>query len=292
MGENRYTCAMSSAGRTPTIHDVTDRYLAGLEASASTQRQRRWALRDLCEHAEEAGRGHAQDALQPEALAAWLAARETPEDGRPASVAGVRARASAARALTEYVRDHHLVPGLADVGDALSRPDTAAAVHDPRAGRYLLSMASSGSPWGVPAAVWARFSAHVHLLAATGAGENDLARLRVEDLGPRRDVVTLRAGSMPLPDPARRSLEVWLAARSDVVRRLSGSDPAALWIRIHPGKDRRTGVIAPAGLAISARGLRLSFQTVRAALAAEDPRVAEVSVRDVRALGRLEDARA
>ncbi|GEA88751.1 hypothetical protein [Cellulomonas cellasea] len=283
---------MSSAGRSLSIHDATERYLAGLEGSASTQRQRRWALRDLCEHAEEAGRGAAHDALQPEALAAWLTAREAPEDGRPASVAGVRARASAARALTEFVRSHHLVPGLADPADALSRPDTAAAVHDPRAGRYLLSMASSGSPWGVPAAVWARFSAHVHLLAATGAGENDLARLRVEDLAPGHDAVTLRTGTVPLSDPARRSLDVWLAARTDVVRRLSGSDPAALWIRIHPGKDRRTGVIAPAGLAISARGLRLSFQTVRAALAAEDPRVAEVSVRDVRALGRLEDARA
>lgn len=275
-----------------SIHDVTERYLAALEGSASTQRQRRWALRDLCQHATETGRTDAGEALQPDALAAWLAARETPEDGRPASVAGVRARASAARALTEFVRAHHLVAGIADAGDRLSRPDTAAAVHDTRAGRYLLSMASSGCPWGVPSAVWARFCAHVHLLAATGAGENDLARLRVEDLSAAHDVVTLRTGPVPLTDPARRSLDVWLAARTEVVRRLSGSDPAALWIRIHPGKDPRTGVIAPAGLAISARGLRLSFQTVRAALAAEDPRVADVSVRDLRALGRLEDARA
>jgi hypothetical protein len=152
-------------------------------------------------------------------------------------------------------------------------------------------MTSSGSPWGVPPAVWARFAAHVHLLAATGAGENDLARLRVEDLGHGNEVVTLRTGAVRLSDPARRTVDVWLAARAAVVRQLEGTDPAALWIRIHPGKDPRTGVIAPAGLAISARGLRLSFQSVRAALAAEDPRVADVTVRDVRALGRLEDSR-
>lgn len=283
---------MTPTARELSIHDVTERYLANLEGSTSTLRQRRWALRDLGEYATETGRTGAGDALHPDALAAWLTAREQPVDGRTASVAGVRARAGAARALTEFVRTHHLAPAIPEAGDALTRPDTAAAVHDPRAGRYLLSMTSSGAPWGVPAAVWARFAAHVHLLAATGAGENDLARLRVEDLSPAHDEVRLRTGAVALPDHSRHAIEAWLSARTDVVRLLTGSDPGALWVRIHPGKDRRTGVIAPAGLAISARGLRMSFQTVRAALAAEDPRVAEVSVRDVRALGRLEDARA
>lgn len=281
---------MQHTARARSIDDVAERYLEALEASESTRRQRRWALRDLCEYAAEAGRSDAGEALHPESLAAWLAARETPQDGRAASVAGVRARASAARAITDFARERRLVPGLPDLGDALSRPDTVAAVHDPRVGRLLLSRVSQGSPWGVPAAVWARFCAHVHLLAATGARENDLARLRVEDLAARYDAVHLPVGTVALPDAARRSLDVWVAARSGVIRQLEGSDPLALWIRIHPGKDPRTGVIAPAGLAISARGLRLSFQTVRAALAAEDPRIADVSVRDVRALGRLEDA--
>lgn len=266
---------MSGGARASALGEAVQAYLAQLDAAPATVRQRRWALRDLeafiDEHESSAAQGLGE-ALSPPMLAAWLA------ECADSTVSAQRARASAARALVAFARDHFTAPGLMDPGTALALPAAPRAERDADRGRLLLAAAASSRPRLVLPHVWARFVAHIGLLAATGAGEEELAALRVSDaVGPR----VLGA---PVPEATRHAVQTWLTARSWVVRSLQGSDPGALWVRVHAGSDRRTGHIAPAGLAISARGLRLSFTTVRDALAAEGHRVGEVQVRDVRAL--------
>ncbi|MDM8083942.1 hypothetical protein QUV83_04060 [Cellulomonas cellasea] len=266
-------------GRAQSLGEVVEAYLARLDAAPATVRQRRWALRDLEAFVHELDvpqAGTARLALDPATLGDWLAARAD------STVSAQRARASAARALVAFTRDHLGAPDLADPGKTLTLPTAPRAERDADRGRALIAAVSSGRPRSVLPPVWARFVAHVSLLAATGAGEDELAALRVSDaVGPR----VLDA---PLPEAARHAVQAWLAARSWVVQGLQGSDPGALWVRVHAGSDRRTGHIAPAGLAISVRGLRLSFTTVRDALAAEGRHVGDVHVRDVRAVAGRE----
>lgn len=268
--------------------DAAARYLADLEASQSTRRQRAWALADLSGYVLErfSPRSPSLDeVLQEDVLLAWRDGAG--ESGAAASVASARARASTARALARWAVENRLV--RATEHDGLELPAAPPANVDRSAGARLLTVAAGPAPWGVPVAIWARFSAHVHLLAATGAPERDLALLTLEALDldgaaptavrlPHREPLTLDARTS-------RAVERWLVHRAAAVANLEGADPRTLWIRLHPGKDHRTGAIAPAGLTISVRGLRLSFGTVRDALGARDHRLADVSVRDVRALG-------
>jgi hypothetical protein len=271
--------------------DLVNSYLAQLEGSASTQRQRSWALRDLLsfasghrEHGEhgEHGRIPARALLDPDLLAAWVA-HAAADPAAPASQAGLRARASAARALDQFARDGNLL-GSGTTGGAvalrLAAPPDPADV-DRSAARRLLTVAAGPAPWPVHPGVWARFAAHAHLAAGTGAGESTLAAMTLADLSTNR-----AEPPADLPDRARLTIDRWLAVRAALVAGLEGSDPGALWLRVHPSTNRRTGQLAPAGLAISSRGLRLAFTHMVVAAAGVDPRTASVRPRDVRALGR------
>lgn len=266
----------------PALSTVTTAYLGALDAPPATTRQRRWALADLAAFAA-AHLGHpdppAAAVLTPPVLSAWLAPGT--------SVATTRAKASAVRALTTFAAAHQLLPPAPDLDAVLRRPAPAPPAPNHSAGRLLLTAAAHDAPWGVPAPIWTRFAAHVHLLAATGATEAALAGAALDDLTGANTTLTLPgADPCPLPIRTRAALTDWLAVRAGAAATLQGSDPRALWLRLHPGTDRRTGRIAPAGLPISARGLRLSFTVVRDTLAATDPRLTDVSVKDVRALGR------
>ncbi|GAA3822321.1 hypothetical protein [Cellulomonas soli] len=268
------------------LNSVIGRYMSDLEASPATRRQRRWAFEDLVAFVAtrfDTPSPAADLVLREDVLHAWL---ERPgESGHAPSVASARARASAARALTRYAVENRLLVPVAE-GPELRLPAPPPADRDRPAGALLLAAAAGPAPWGVPTSIWARFSAHVHLLAATGATERELALVTLAALGPQnRSIRVPELGVVELGDRAARSLTRWLALRAATVESLQGSDPQTLWIRLHPGKDHRTGVIAPAGLTISPRGLRLSFGTVRDVLGSTDPRLASVTVRDVRALG-------
>ena len=281
---------MSQSTAEPTDHVMSadrlvETYLEQLEGSESTLRQRRWALRDLLAFAgeqQEPARMSAPALLEPDLLIAWVA-RAQNDPVAPASQAGLRARAGAARALDGFARAQGLLgPDTASSpADLTLAAPPSPAETDRSAARILLTVAAGSAPWPVHPGVWARFAAHAHLSAATGAGENELATMTIRDLsgvGP--------AGATGLTDRSRRTIDRWLEVRSALVDELEGSDPGALWLRVHPSTDRRTGRIAPAGLAITVRGLRLAFTHMVAAAAGVDARVVAVRPRDLRALGR------
>ncbi len=268
-----------------SAHQLVETYLAQLEGSESTVRQRRWALRELLAFAGEqadAAWMSAPSLLEADLLTAWVA-RAQHDPVAPASQAGLRARAGAARALDGFARAQHLLgPGEASPSADLTLAAPPSPVETDRsAARHLLTIAAGVAPWPVHPGVWARFAAHTHLSAATGAGENFLATMTVGDLASAG-----AAGTTVLQDRSRRTVERWLEVRSGLVSELEGSDPGALWLRVHPSTNRRTGQVAPAGLAITVRGLRLAFTHMVAAAAGVDERVVSVRPRDLRALGR------
>jgi len=265
-------------------------YLSTLEdASASTRRQRSWALRELLDVASESpATSHALAVLDPTLVATWMAAADAPP--RAASLPGLRARASAVRALARYAEDTRAAaPGTADgLAAALSLPaPIPSGPPDAARVRRLLSAAHPDTPVpGVLPAVWARFCAHVHLLALTGAGEDVLAALPTAAVTGSAITITSpgQAARWALPHPAQLALSAWLPHRAAVAATLRGSDPDALWLRVRPSADHRTGALRPAGLPLSARGLRLAFTTTVALLQLSSPALAGVTTAEVRKL--------
>ena len=283
---------------------LVEDYLATLgAASPSTVRQRRWALGELVAHAGAAGARSAGEVLEAATVSAWVDHAATRQDS-PASLPGLRARAAAARALAGHGEAvGALAPGTLDAlvaALALPAPVPVARTRA-QAVRHLLTLASPERyPGGVLPAVWARFCAHTHLLALTGAREDVCAHLDLASVdaapGPAGSVGSVSTSDLSgqrtwaLGGGARTAVRAWLEARALLVARLEGTDPGALWVRVRPASDRLGGALRPAGLRISDRGLRLSFTTTAALLALSHREVAEVTVADVRAYGRSEAA--
>ncbi len=285
-------------------HQLVESYLATLhDASPSTRRQRSWALTELLTHAAALP---GSPLLDPALITSWIdtAAAEP----HPASLPGLRARASAARALARHAETTGAAPPGTGAALAaalrLPAPPPLPRTKDDRV-RHLLTRAHPDLfPGGLLPPVWARFCAHVHLLAATGAREDVMAGLdlaavgaapttgpttgRTTGPGDGRVRTTDLAGtrSSSLPRPARVALAAWLEARAGVVAGLRGGHPTALWVRVRPSTDRRTGTLRPAGLPLSDRGLRLSFTTTVKLVELTEPAVAELTVADVRGYGR------
>lgn len=92
--------------------------------------------------------------------------------------------------------------------------------------------------------------------------------------------------SWALPEPARVAVNGWLRDRAVLAALLQGADPGALWLRVRPSTDLRTGALRPAGLPVSDRGLRLAFTTTVTVLALEDPDLGELSTANLRAYAR------
>ncbi len=280
-------------------------YLSTLEgASPSTRRQRAWALGELLAHAESQLPG--AELLSPEVVTSWIDTAATTEP--PASLPGLRARAGAARALALHAERAGAVPAgtwqVLATALRLPAPATVVRTRDD-AVRHLLTRAHPDlSPGGVLPAVWARFCAHTHLLALTGAREDVMAHLDLaavgassEGPGAERAGTTVTTTDLDgahrwsLSTPTRVAVTAWLEHRAAVVAALTGGAPTALWVRVRPSSDRRTGRLRPAGLPLSDRGLRLSFTTTLARVALAEAPVRDVTVADVRAHGRRSSGR-
>lgn len=177
--------AAARAPRPTALSRLVDGYLATLGAtSPSTQRQRTWALRELVARVDASGPSSPAAVLAPDPVRAWLDSAATAEP--PASLPGLRARASAVRALTQHAETTGAVPvgTAAALAGVLRMPAPPLAPGpDPDPVRRLLVKAHPDArPLAVHPAVWTRFCAHVHLLALTGEREDVMATLRLADV--------------------------------------------------------------------------------------------------------------
>lgn len=265
-----------------TVQQAVGRYLAVLgDRTPSTARAYRWALTNL---ADVLGEDPLPHVLGGASLGLWLVAPTGA--GREPSAASVRQRATAARGLVRFALETRLLDEATaqEAVDALRRPATPPVVRDAAPARLLLARLPGRRPHGVSWPVWVRFRAHVLVLAGTGWPERELGRALLADLGDDRTRLSLAGTSHAVGDQARLALGAWLAVRQELVATLEGSPPPQLWVRAHPSVHPRTGVIAPVGLPITARGLRKAFQDVVAALVDDDRRLSTCTVAHVRAL--------
>ena len=257
-------------------------YLAAADGgSPSTLRAHRWALTDL---ARTFGDDGLAALVRAPGLQLWLTSPTG--EGREPSAATVRQRAAAVRALLrQRVAAGALDPTVVeDATEALRQPATPAVERSTAGARLLLARSAGGRPYGVSRDVWVRFRAHVRVLAASGATERELARVRVVDVADAGDRLVVGDVDVALDDATRRALGDWLPLRASLVATLEGSPPPQLWVRVHPSVDPRTGAVAAVGMPITARGLRKAFTDVVGALAGEDPRLVGCTVAHVRAL--------
>lgn len=177
--------AAALAARPTAMSRLVESYLATLGAtSPSTQRQRTWALRELLAQMDTSGTSSPATALAPQPVRAWLDTAATADP--PASLPGLRARASAVRALTQHAEHTGAVPvgtaaALAGVLRMPAPPLAPGPDPDP-VRRLLIKAHPDARPLAVHPAVWTRFCAHVHLLALTGEREDVMATLRLADV--------------------------------------------------------------------------------------------------------------
>lgn len=181
--------AAAPTARPTALSRLVEGYLATLgSTSPSTQRQRTWALRELLAWVEPSGASSPASspatALAPQPVRAWLDTAATADP--PASLPGLRARASAVRALTQHAETTGAVPvgtaaALAGVLRMPAPPLAPGPDPDP-VRRLLIKAHPDARPLAVHPAVWTRFCAHVHLLALTGEREDVMATLRLADV--------------------------------------------------------------------------------------------------------------
>jgi integrase len=230
--------------RRPARGAVDDfiRHLAGRQLSITTRRIRRHFLDEYLQHAEEAAGTvdiAAGELMDPARAAAWLSAAAEGKTRTRNTLRGpdaaaytnsMRVRIDSYNAFAEFL----CLPGRLDSqspasGFYLTPADTERLLHDLTVRR----------PVHANAATSLRTAAVAALVADTGRGVPELARLKVSALhldGEAR--VELADVSCPLGDATAQILTRWLAARAEIIAELEGSDPGHLWIPTKPGRPR------------------------------------------------------
>jgi len=218
------------------------RHLASHQFSSTTQRIRQHFLHEYLQHAQEATHTvqiTVGELMDPARADAWLSdaaagkirirnTRYGPDAA--AYLNSMRVRIDSYNAFAEFL-------GLPDRRDSpspargfyLTPADTERFVHDLTVRR----------PIHANAATSLRTAAVAALVADTGRGVPELARLKVSALHLDGDAsVELADGSCPLNAATVQILTRWLGARAEIIAELEGSDPGHLWIPTKPGRPR------------------------------------------------------
>jgi integrase len=177
--------------------------------------------------------------MDPARAAAWLAhaaagkTRTRNSLYGPAAAAysnSMRVRIDTYNAFAEFLGRPDRLDSQAPAGGFLLTPaDTERLLHD----------LSVRRPVHANAATALRTAAVAALVADTGRGVPELARLRLGALhldGAAR--VELGDESCPLGGATVQILNRWLLARAEIIAELEGSDPGHLWIPTKPGRPR------------------------------------------------------
>ncbi|HEX3924810.1 MAG TPA: hypothetical protein VHY31_21165 [Streptosporangiaceae bacterium] len=218
-------------------------HLAGGQFSSTTRRIRRHFLEEYLQHAQAAAGTTSQitvgELMDPARADAWLSdaaagkirARNTRYGPDAAAyLNSMRVRIDSYNAFAEFL-------GLPDRRDSpspargfyLTPADTERFVHDLTVRR----------PIHANAATSLRTAAVAALVADTGRGVPELARLKVSALHLDGGAsVELTDGSCPLNVATVQVLTRWLGARAEIIAELEGSDPGHLWIPTKPGRPR------------------------------------------------------
>lgn len=173
--------------------------------------------------------------------------------GKATSVAAARARASALRALAR----EHAAPAP-DHTHAEPRPR---ATLPPRAADDVLTVIGDALRPG-PGAT--RIAALIAVCAAAPARAGLMVAMHLDDVEVIDEGHAMLhrppdgGPAVPLTGPRAHALASWLPVRADLVARLGGSAPPALWVAVRPHMTPE-GAVRPAGLPLHARGMERAY---------------------------------
>lgn len=260
-------------------------------ASASTVRQRQWAINQALEHYVHTTGGRIdinsmtrvrlEELLSPAAIGAYLQAATEgqlrlrapgPEKPRPESSRTTAARSAALRWLARHT-DLTGPPALAQ-DKGLIDPSKQLA-DDLRQAISIWS--NTGEP------VLLRAAAAAAAVASTASPTTELVQLTVDQVDNQSAFITLPALLLePLPESfevldgrtararmhpwAVAPFRAWLRHRRTIVARLEGADPKALFVTCHPNRRHE-----PPGMPLSVRGLTAAHAQAIRKLADHQP---------------------
>jgi integrase len=218
------------------------RHLGDRQLTVTTQRIRRHFLDEYLQHVQWAADTvdvTVGELMAPARAAAWLAdaaagktrTRNTLRGPDAAAYSNsMRVRIDSYNAFAEFLGLPDRLDSQAPAsGFYLTPADTERLLRDLTARRLVHANA----------ATTLRTAAVAALVAETGRGVPELARLKVSTLhldGEAR--IELVDGSCPLGNPTVQILTRWLTARAAIIAELQGSDPGHLWIPTKPGRPR------------------------------------------------------
>jgi integrase len=222
--------------------DAFVRHLSGRQLADATLRIRRHFLDEYLQHVEQAADAvgiSVSELMDPARADAWLADAAAGKTRTRNSLYGPAA-AAYSNSMRVRVDSYNLfaeflgLPGRLDSqapasGFCLTPADTDRLLHD----------LSVRRPVHANAATALRTAAVAALVADTGRGVPELARLRLSALHLDGTAhVELGDESCPLGGATVQILNRWLLARAEIIAELEGSDPGHLWIPTKPGRPR------------------------------------------------------
>jgi integrase len=177
--------------------------------------------------------------MDPARAAAWLADAAAGKTRTRNSLYGPAA-AAYSNSMRVRVDTYNLFAEFLGLPDRLDSQAPASGFYlTPADTDRLLHDLSVRRPVHANAATALRTAAVAALVADTGRGVPELARLRLSALHLDGTAhVELGDESCPLGGATVQILNRWLLARAEIIAELEGSDPGHLWIPTKPGRPR------------------------------------------------------
>ncbi len=217
-------------------------HLAARQFAVATQRVRRHFLTELVSHIQQAT-GSVQvtvgELTDPGRVDAWLADAAAGKTRTRNTLRGPGASAYR-NSMRVRIDSYNAFAGF--LGMPVRRDSQPPADGDyltVSEAESLLRNLAARRPVHANAVTSLRTAAVAALVADTGRGVPELARLKVKDvhLGGAAHV-DLGDGPCPIGPRTVQVLTRWLAARAAIIAELEGSDPGHLWIPTKPGRAR------------------------------------------------------
>lgn len=105
-----------------------------------------------------------------------------------------------------------------------------------------------------------RLCALVAVVLDTGARSGALVSMETADVAEDLSTATVGEETFVVSERTRRALRSWLSVRADMVARLAGTPPRALWVTVHGGGRREAGDMPPiTGTPLAARTVQEQY---------------------------------